>query len=1151
VMTNYFLIPLLNPANVYSDETVDLEMNNPSNTVIVTNVLSSATLTVASIYGGPGVLAFSQASYSVVAPVTGLTNEIITIIRTNGSSNSVSVTFATSDGTATAGVQYTGVQTNVYFADGVTSQTVSVSVNPQPTAEPATTVYLTLSNPQNGATLGSSPQEILTILNGIESFSFTNAPYSVSESAGTITLQIVRNGPAGGAATVNYSTYTPPGTTEAEGYAQPNVDYVPASNTLNFAANETFTTIPIQIIQGTSVNGPLIFYVVLSSPSPAGIQLGPVGVAGVTINCDITGFEFSSTNYSVGENGSNVVIQVQRLNPATGSATVQYATANGTAVSNIDYLNTSGTLTFANNQPMASFSVPILNPNIVEGNKTFLLALSNPVVTAPIYPYTNAFLLSPSNATVTITNVLAGISFQSPSYSVSECGVTAAIPVVLTGVNNGTASISYYTTNGGSAVANVNYLPTNGTLTFANGQTVQTIYVQVINNHIIGPNHTVYVALSSPSNAELLSPSTAVLTIQECNGAYIVNSGTAFVSGSVSNNYGVILPNETVTVLLGLRDIAGSNTVNLVATLLNTNGVTNASGPQTYGALIANGPTVARAFTFQAVGASGQSISANLALQDGAQVYSNVDFGFTLGGVTTTYSTNETLLLVGSNSPPSKASSTVPPNYGYPSVINVSGLVGIVTGVTAGISNFGHTYPSDVAMVLAGPSVPSQGVVLMDDCGGSNVAQNLNLAFSQNAASFLPLTAALSSGTYKPTQYGVVDLPATTPSQIEAAPTSFTTNLTTFVGQAPNGAWALFVADEAQLDRGYVSNGWSLIVSTGIPVQSDSDLEMTMTCTPSSATANNILTYNVTVTNYGPATATNVTVANTLPSGVSYVGSSGANCTVVTNGLTNGVLTFTNAMLAVSNGLAYSIQVIPTNLGYITNIAVATANQPDPNVNYAQTNVALVTVPSADLAVSLGDSPNPVLDGGNVTYTIVVTNNGPSTATGVVATNVLPGGFLLVTNQTVLTQGSITNVNGTIYWTVGAMADGASDTLTIVTLVNLPETNLPSSANLDSVTVGSQVYDPFKANNYASVKTEVEPAVISVAPSASGYLLSWPATAGNIVLEGSVALPPVWVPITNTSSVVPQVVGGQLFNTYVLPSTNNYHFFRLVSRFSD
>jgi uncharacterized repeat protein (TIGR01451 family)/uncharacterized delta-60 repeat protein len=1141
VMTNYFLVPMLNASNMLSNATVNLEMSDPSNTFI--GPPSSAILTIDG-KNGPGVMSFSQPSYSIVAPSAGETNAIITIVESENLSNTVSVTLTTSNGTAIAGIDYASVvQPNTFSGPG--NDFVYIPVYAQPDAGPATTVYLTLSNPQGGATIGGAAQEILTILNGIEGFSFTNSPYFVGEGAGTVTLEIVRSGPMTNAASVSYSTFSPPNASEADGYAVPYVDYVPASGTLSFASNETFTTIPITIIQGDAVNGPLTFEVVLNNPSPAGVQIGVPGTASVTILSDVTGFEFSTNAYAVGENGSNIVITVNRLNPATGVASVQYATSDGTntlnpalnASNKVDYVSTNGTLTFQNGQATNSFIVPIINQNIVEGSKTFNVTLSNPLVTVPNSSWTNAYLESPSTATVTITNVLAGVSFGSPTYTVSECGVTAAIPVVLTGVTNGLVSIVCSTTNGGSASPGTNYFPAITNFTFQPGQTSTNFYVQVINNHVIGPNHTVFLALSNPEGALLLNPSTAVLTIQECNGAYIVNSGTAFVWGSVPNNGGVILPNETVTVLFGLRDVAGSNATNLVATLQATNGVVPipAGESQTYPLLIANGPTVSMPFTFEAVGTNGQNISADLVLTEGTNIFTNY-FGLTLGGIITTFSTNETLLLNGSMPIPSKAYNTNPPNYGYPSLINVSGVQGNVTAVTAGISNFGHTYPSYVDVVLEGPG--GQDTYLMYGCGSDISVQHLNFTFSQSAGSSLPASSALSNGTYLPTVYGdSLSLPTNGPSQPQAPLQPFQTNLNTFAGLSPNGTWSLFVAYDDQLDSGYISNGWSLSFSTGIPVESDSDLELAITA-PASATQGATLTYSISVSNAGPAAATNVIITDTLPSGVSYVTNS-------TNWVgTNGVLTSTPTNLAVGSNVTFTIEVIPDDLGYITNIAAATANQPDPNINNVQTNVVLVSAPSADLGVTLSGSQNPVPDGANVTYAIVVTNNGPSTATNVTAINVLPAGFRPGT-ITPAPLSVVTNASGTvsITWNVGAMGSGSYATLTIVAGVNLPEKTV---TNLDSVTVSSPVYDPAKLNNYASVKTLVVPATINVAGSGTNYSLSWQAAAGNIMLEGAVSLSGPWVPIANPATM--SELNGLFFYTYILPGTNGYHFFRLKSQ---
>ena len=145
---------------------------------------------------------------------------------------------------------------------------------------------------------------------------------------------------------------------------------------------------------------------------------------------------------------------------------------------------------------------------------------------------------------------------------------------------------------------------------------------------------------------------------------------------------GVIDPGETVTLLLALRNATGTNTVNLVATLLATNGVANPSGPQTYGLLATHGPSASRPFTFTASGTNGQTITATLQLRDGSTVLSNALFSFTLGKIGNTFS-NNTAIVINDN-----ASATP-----YPSVINVSNLNGLVTSATVTLTNLSHTCP--------------------------------------------------------------------------------------------------------------------------------------------------------------------------------------------------------------------------------------------------------------------------------------------------------------------------------------------------------------------------------------------------------------------------------------------------------------------------
>src|SRR5262249_32299512 len=117
-------------------------------------------LTATDATGQAGMLRFSAPTFTVVEnqPVA-----IITVSRTNGSSGSVSVNYATSNGTATAGSDYTATSGTLTSPDGETSKTFSVPLINDPAGETRETVILTLSNPPGGAALSSPATATLSI----------------------------------------------------------------------------------------------------------------------------------------------------------------------------------------------------------------------------------------------------------------------------------------------------------------------------------------------------------------------------------------------------------------------------------------------------------------------------------------------------------------------------------------------------------------------------------------------------------------------------------------------------------------------------------------------------------------------------------------------------------------------------------------------------------------------------------------------------------------------------------------------------------------------------------------------------------------------------------------------------------------------------
>ncbi|MDQ5844333.1 MAG: lamin tail domain-containing protein, partial [Acidobacteriota bacterium] len=123
---------------------------------------------------------------------------------------------------------------------------------------------------------------------------------------------------------------------------------------------------------------------------------------------------------------------------------------------------------------------------------------------------------------------------------------------------------------------------------------------------------------------------------------------------------------------------------------------------------------------------------------------------------------------------------------------------------------------------------------------------------------------------------------------------------------------------------------------------------------------------------------------------------------------------------------------------------------------------------AADLAISKTDSPDPVVTGSNVTYTIVVTNNGIANAQSVVVSDDLPGNVTFVSCGSTGSGvcGGIGN-NRTV--TFSSLASGASETITLVATAN----SEGGATMINTATVTSSTTDSNSANNSATATTAV------------------------------------------------------------------------------
>jgi len=119
---------------------------------------------------------------------------------------------------------------------------------------------------------------------------------------------------------------------------------------------------------------------------------------------------------------------------------------------------------------------------------------------------------------------------------------------------------------------------------------------------------------------------------------------------------------------------------------------------------------------------------------------------------------------------------------------------------------------------------------------------------------------------------------------------------------------------------------------------------------------------------------------------------------------------------------------------------------------------------SADLSITLTDAPDPVAVGGTLTYTATITNNGPDAASGVAFTDTLPAVTFVSVSAT---QGSCAQSLGVVSCSIGALANAASATVTMV----VTPTAAGALSNTASVTATES--DPSAANNSAIAATTV------------------------------------------------------------------------------
>ena len=453
-----------------------------------------------------------------------------TVRLTPASGKTVTVDYATADGSAEKPADYTYTSDSLTFSPGELIKTISVETREDDTDEPDEMFTVTLSNP-SGATLDDDTATGTITDDDVPTLSIANA--TVEEGA-TAEFTVTLSMDSAQSITVNY--WTSDGTAEAAWTTTLRLALTA------FSPGELVHTISVPTIEDENDEPNETFTVTLSSSNDVTLQPGTAtgtitdnggdgggggggnggGGGGGNGNGDGGGDGNGGNggeNWNDGNgdgnggggnggnggsggdgngNGGAVLPDISiadatavegetarfavTLSPAgEQTVTVSYRTASGTAASGQDFDAASGTLTFAPGNTRQSIAVPTRDDALDEPDETFLVTLRNP----------SGATLEDGSATGTIIEYDESVPL--PKLSIVDTtvveGGTAQFTVRLSPASEQTVTVSYRTASG-TAVAGRDFDTASGTLTFTPGNRRQSIAVPTREDDLDEPNET-------------------------------------------------------------------------------------------------------------------------------------------------------------------------------------------------------------------------------------------------------------------------------------------------------------------------------------------------------------------------------------------------------------------------------------------------------------------------------------------------------------------------------------------------------------------------------------------------------------------------------------------------------------------------------------
>ena len=474
-------VPTIDDATVEDTETFTVELSAPSGATVADR-RATGTITdddappTLSIDDAPAVSEGAAAEFAVrLSPPSGA---------------AVEVSYATVDGTAAAGSDYTQTSGVLRFEPGETERTITVATLDDGTPESEETFAVELSAPSGATVADGTGVGAITDDDAPPELSIDDAPAVGEGEAAEFTVRL--SPPSGAAVSVSHAT--------VDGTAAAGSDYTQTSGVLRFEPGETERTITVATLDDGTPESEETFAVELSAPSGATVADG-TGVGAITD--DDAPPELSIDDVPAVGEGAAAQFTVWLSAPSGAAVSVSYATVDGTAAAGSDYTQTSGVLRFEPGETERTITVATLDDGTPESEETFAVELS-----------------APSGATVADGTGVGAITDDDapPELSIDDApavgeGAAAQFTVWLSAPSGAAVSVSYATVDG-TAAAGSDYTQTSGVLRFEPGETERTITVATLDDGTSESEETFTVELSAPSGATV-ADGTATGTITD------------------------------------------------------------------------------------------------------------------------------------------------------------------------------------------------------------------------------------------------------------------------------------------------------------------------------------------------------------------------------------------------------------------------------------------------------------------------------------------------------------------------------------------------------------------------------------------------------------------------------------------------------------